>query len=41
MGRVVEEFSEDAAPMPLILVIAAGADKVEQDATEAKLSELS
>ena len=35
------EFSEDSAPMPLAVVIAAGADEVEQDATETKLSEMS
>jgi hypothetical protein len=39
-GSFLDEFSEDAAPMPLTFVIAKGADNVEQDATETKLSEL-
>ena len=42
MGSSLEdEFSEDSAPMPLTFVIAAGADDVEQDAAETKLSEMS
>ena len=40
-GCFLDEFSEDAAPMPLTLVIAKGADDMEQDATETKLSEMS
>jgi hypothetical protein len=36
---IIDHFSEDAAPMPLVFVITAGADKVEQDATETKLNE--
>jgi hypothetical protein len=39
MQAVINEFSEDAAPMPLIFVIPAGADHVEQDAADSKLSE--
>jgi len=39
-GSFLDEFSEDAAPMPLTFVIAKGADNVEQDATETKLSEM-
>lgn len=38
---MVEEFSEDPAPVPVIFAIAAGADDMEQDATETELGELS
>jgi len=35
------EFAEDALPVPLELVIAAGAEDVENDSTETGLSEMS
>src|ERR1039457_3203394 len=37
----LDEFSNDSAPVPLLFVIPAGADKVEHDATETELGEMS
>ena len=39
-SRWADEFAADAAPVPLISMIAAGADQMEEDAAETGVSEI-
>ena len=41
MAALQDDFAADTAPMPLVFVIAEGADQVEQDTAETGLSEMS
>jgi len=41
MAALQDDFAADTVPMPLVFVIAEGADQVEQDTAETGLSEMS
>ena len=41
MARLLAKFSADSAPVPLVMMVAAGAKHVQHDAAETGLSELS